>query len=317
MDSKKTKTDKKEPKSQRLSDMVQDDFLAQALFYGIKIKEEEKQPQGKGGEYIPRLSAPAYNDKNWIHYTAKGYNYCIRIDGNECIPNCVGYAWGRWRELLGKYHKLSRMDAERWWGTNDGYERGQKPKVGAVACWRRGDPATDADGMGHVAIVEKINSDGSITCSNSAYLGTRFYLSIHKAPYSFGLYTFQGFIYIPATFDPQPSTKLDEDGVFGEMSVAAAQRWLGTEADGIISGQLKLMSKYFPSVVSVEFGGDGSLFVRALQKILGVEIDGYLGPITIKSLQRMLNKQGYDLDVDGYWGPDTSKAFQNYLNKIN
>ncbi len=155
-------------------------------------------------KFNPRLTAPSYSDKNWIHYSADGYNYCIKIDGNSCLPNCVGYAWGRWRELLGAYHKLSRNNAEVWYtNTSDGYERGQEPKVGAIACW---------EGLGnlagHVAPVEQVNSDGSFITSNSGYKSTRFWTQKIKKPYSIGSnYKFQGFIYPPITFEEESQTK--------------------------------------------------------------------------------------------------------------
>ena len=152
-----------------------------------------------GKDYIPRLSAPSSTDKNWIKTTYGGYNYCIHIANGSCLPNCVGYAWGRWREILGAYHKLSRGNAENWYpNTGDGYERGQTPRLGAVICWRKGKIYNGNDGAGHVAIVEKVYSDGTIVTSNSAWGGTRFYLKTIKPPYSIGsAYTFQGFIYNP------------------------------------------------------------------------------------------------------------------------
>lgn len=155
--------------------------------------------------YKPRLTAPSTTDKNWIHYSHSGYNYCIEIKNGSCIPNCVGYAWGRWREILGKKHNLSTRNAENWWGnTSDGYKRGQTPKVGAVMCWRKGKAGVSSDGAGHVGVVEKINSDGSITYSNSNYNGTRFYTKTLKAPYKLGsAYTFQGFIYLPIEFEEE------------------------------------------------------------------------------------------------------------------
>lgn len=166
---------------------------------GIGSAEDE----GIGSAYAPRTTAPSTSDKNWLHYTNGGYNYCIKISGSSCLPNCVGYAWGRWRELLGKYHNLSRANAENWYGnTRDGYSRGQTPKLGAVICWRKGAAGNASDGAGHVAIVERINSDGSITTSNSNYGGTRFYMATYKYPYNVGSsYTFQGFIYNPNNYD--------------------------------------------------------------------------------------------------------------------
>ena len=156
-----------------------------------------------------QTTAPSSTDKNFIHYSEGGYNYCIEIKNGSCLPNCVGFAWGRWRHLLGKHHNLSRGNAEVWFGnTKDGYKRGQTPKLGAVMCWKKGSTSTGSDGYGHVAIVEEIKADGTVVCSNSAYGGSRFYLKTMKPPYNLGTgYTFQGFIYLPIEFE-MPSYKI-------------------------------------------------------------------------------------------------------------
>lgn len=149
--------------------------------------------------YKTRLSTPNTTDKYWIHTSKGGLNSCILISGNSVLPNCVGYAWGRFYELLGSVPKLSRGNAENWYGYKDGYQRGQVPKLGAVACWSKGKTGVGSDGAGHVAIVEKIDADGTITTSNSGYNGPRFYTKVIKKPYSLGgTYVFQGFIYNPA-----------------------------------------------------------------------------------------------------------------------
>lgn len=120
------------------------------------------------------------------------------------LPNCTAYAWGRFYEISGTYPNLSTKDAERWYDYNDGYERGQTPKLGAVACWRKGSATSDADGSGHVAIVEEIAPDGTINTSNSAYGGSYFYLKTIEPPYTLSGYTFQGFIYNPIDFGKIP-----------------------------------------------------------------------------------------------------------------
>lgn len=174
--------------------------------FGIETKESEDMPEGIGCSFTPLLSAPSTKDKNWIHTSKGGYNSCILIKDNSCLPNCVGFAWGRWRQLLGKAPALSRANAEDWWSYGDGYKRGQEPKLGAVACWRKGKAGYGADGAGHVAVVEKIDADGTITMSNSAYGGTRFYLSKFKGKLDLGTkYYFQGYIYLPNT-EPKKTT---------------------------------------------------------------------------------------------------------------
>lgn len=164
-------------------------------------------------KYEPRLTAPSTTDKNWIHTSKGGYNSCIHISGGSVLPNCVGYAWGRWRELLGENPKLSRGNAEIWWrNTADGYERGSTPRVGAIICWRKGKAGVASDGAGHIAIVEQVNADGSIVTSNSEYGGNRFYLKTRKPPYHLSdKHTFQGFIYLPISFEEEePKKTVDE-----------------------------------------------------------------------------------------------------------
>lgn len=160
--------------------------------YTVKYSEAGELKESTA--YEARLTEPTSTNLNYIHHSSGGYNYCIEISNGSCLPNCVGYAWGRWRELLGEYHNLSRSDARDWWGnTSDGYKRGQTPKLGAVMCWSGG-----SEGYGHVAIVEQINPDGSVVYSSSAYGGRRFYTNPVSSPYNFSSgYTFQGFIYLP------------------------------------------------------------------------------------------------------------------------
>lgn len=162
-------------------------------------------------KYTPRLTAPSTTDKNYIHYTKGGYNYCIEIKNGSCLPNCVGYAWGRWREILGKKPNLSLKNAENWYGyTEDGYKRGKTPKLGAVICWSKGKAGVSSDGAGHVAIVEKIKSDGTIITSESCYGGARWRQKEYKAP-NYVLsskYSFQGFIYLPIDFDVEEEKKI-------------------------------------------------------------------------------------------------------------
>ena len=148
--------------------------------------------------YVARLKAPSTDNRYWIKSTKGGLNECIIIEGNSCLPNCVGYAWGRWYELLKERPKLSKGNAENWYNYKDGYKRGSTPKLGAVICWRKGKAGNANDGAGHVAVVEKINDDGSIVVSESSFGGSRFKTrKLSKTFYLGKSYTFQGFIYLP------------------------------------------------------------------------------------------------------------------------
>ena len=155
-----------------------------------------------------RTSAPTGGEKYWLRPEFGGINLCIKArDDGSTIPNCTGYAYGRFMEEANLYQcNLSRADAENWYGNADGYSRGKTPKLGAVMCWRNGQTGNPQDGHGHVAIVEQINPDGSVECSMSNWpivvSGKTLPFWERKTYYppfdtNTGL-IFQGFIYNPA-----------------------------------------------------------------------------------------------------------------------
>lgn len=162
-------------------------------------------------EFERRLTAPSDDNLYYIKRQYGGYNRCIVINRTtgSVLPNCTGYAWGRFCEEQGIHDcKLSRANAELWYGnSSDGYSRGFTPKLGAIICWY------STRSGGHVAVVEKINDNGSIVTSNSAYNGSRFYLktlSPQNNYYMGSSYSFQGFIY-PDTEFYDPDTPIPDD----------------------------------------------------------------------------------------------------------
>lgn len=164
--------------------------------------------------FEPRLDKPRDNSfwgKNpyWTTVENGGYNRCIPV-WSGVMPNCVGYAYGRFMEA-GKVTScnLSTHNARLWYGASDGYERGTTPKLGAVICY---DYPSDPSQAGHVGIVEKINSDGTIIISESGYQSTSwFFTHTLNPPFyyypSSRNYKFQGFIYNPYVKD---TTKVED-----------------------------------------------------------------------------------------------------------
>ena len=151
--------------------------------------------------FVQRTTAPT---KDNAYYYANNPFY----KSGWGMPNCTCYAWGRFYEITGTYPKLSTANAENWWGYSDGYARGQTPKRGAVMCWRKGVAGDGDDGAGHVAIVEAVHSDGSITTSESGWNDSRFWWENTRTNSngrwgSGSAYTFQGFIYSPIDFDAE------------------------------------------------------------------------------------------------------------------
>lgn len=117
-------------------------------------------------------------------------------------------------------------------------------------------------------------------------------------------------------------SELKIDGKWGEDTTKRTQKVLGTEVDGIVSGQISKYKKYLPNCLtsSWEFAetGKGSDMVRAIQKLVGMAakaIDGIMGKKTVKAVQKFLKKKGfYTGKNDGVMGPKTVKAWQKYIN---
>lgn len=131
------------------------------------------------------------------------------------------------------------------------------------------------------------------------------------------------------------------DGYFGEESVKALQKWCNANANMTPAPQPAPTPTPTPAPtptpkpvaddkLTVD-GYGGKKTVKALQKFLGIEVDGVIkgqsksdaeyheslvavkygkgGSITVKWLQRWLGMS----DVDGYWGESTSKKLQKKL----
>lgn len=167
-------------------------------------------PEGIGGAgFTMRTSKPS-NNKNFITTGSGGWNTCIKgypMDPNaNVLANCVGYASGRFNEIIniardtsGCTYKTLNCNAV-WFkerAESAGLQTGSTPRRGSIMCWGYGE-----DGAGHVAIVERVNSDGSVYTSESGYgSSTAFWNQTrYNSNGRWGLssgYWFRCFIYLP------------------------------------------------------------------------------------------------------------------------
>lgn len=112
---------------------------------------------------------------------------------------------------------------------------------------------------------------------------------------------------------PQPKKVNHCDGVWGEATTRALQKYLGTVQDGIISHQLvsseKLLVSRFGHTFQFDGTRKGSLCIKALQKKLEVSVDGLIGKNTIKAMQKWLG-----VSADGVCGKNTTLALQKFLD---
>lgn len=176
----------------------------------VKIENiNAKQPEGIGaGSYTMRTSMP-YDNKQYITRGSGGYSNCIK--GNpmqshaNVLANCVGYASGRFNELIElarDYHECRYTNLncnasgfiER--AQEAGLEIGDIPRKGAIMCWGGGN-----GGCGHVAVVERVDFNSQVYTSESDYGGNAFYNATRISDNGrWGLsssFWFRGFIYQP------------------------------------------------------------------------------------------------------------------------
>ena len=163
--------------------------------------------------FKPRLTKPEAGNKYYNTVLNGGYSGAIvgkpTDKGCNVLANCVGYAAGRFNEIIGQdkfvYFKYP-PNAEDFYDTavSQGLKVGKEPKLGAIIVWAKGKTWTSGDGAGHVAVVEEIKSDGSIITSESGYGCTNPFWTTHryKGNGNWGAgteYRFLGFVYQPET----------------------------------------------------------------------------------------------------------------------
>lgn len=228
--------------------------------------------------FKPRLTKPEKGNPYYNTLAAGGYSSAIvgrPTDlGCNVLANCVGYAAGRFNEIIGEpkfvYFQYP-PNAEDFYDTAiaAGLEVGTKPQLGAIIVWAKGKTWTSADGAGHVAVVEEIKSDGSIVTSESGCGCTNPFWTSHRYRESgnwgqSSAYRFLGFIYQPKPKIPERVIKEGDKGADVELMQArlAAKGYLRkNEIDG-------------------DFGLITLGAVCAFQLKNGLDVDGIVGPAT-------------------------------------
>lgn len=175
--------------------------------------------------YKERYTAPEKNNKFYTYRDYGGYSSCclgnteyIAAPWKGCtLPNCVGYAIGRFNEIIGCWKYGIPGNAEQLYTNAQkmGLKVGQTPKPGALMVWQGGNSQTSADGCGHVVIVSKVISPTEVIVEESGWSSTKpFWTARHKKGAN-GLWIegddkwmtaakypkFMGFIYNPAVED--------------------------------------------------------------------------------------------------------------------
>ena len=163
-----------------------------------------------------RTTKPESGNKFYNTVSKGGYSHCIvgypTDKGCNVLANCVGYACGRFNEIIGtmKYPYLN-CNAENFIERvrQYGLEISDKPTLGGIMVWQKGATLSGNDGAGHVAIVEKIIDNNTIYTSESGYGSSAFWNSTRSntnGRWGIGSgYKFRGCIINPSIKDNIPS----------------------------------------------------------------------------------------------------------------
>lgn len=166
-------------------------------------------PEGIGATgFTMRTTRPA-NNKNFITRGSGGWNTCIkgnpRYQYADALANCVGYASGRFNEIIniarettGCTYTTLNCNAVGFKERAEaaGLKTGSIPRRGAIMCWGKEGAA------GHVAIVERVNNSNSVYTSESGWGSSAIFWnstrSNNNGRWGIGAgYYFRCFIYLP------------------------------------------------------------------------------------------------------------------------
>lgn len=232
--------------------------------------------------FKPRMTKPESGNPYYNRIATGGYSGAImgspRCEGADVLANCVGYAAGRFNEIIGQpkfvYFQYP-PNAEDFYDTAvaAGLKVGSTPQLGAIIVWARGKTWCSADGAGHVAVVEEIKSDGSIITSESGYgCASPFWTSHrYKENGNWGqstAYRFLGFIYQPGSTTPDRCIKKGDKGADVELMQA----------------RLHALGYLRKSEIDGDFGKITLGAVCAFQLESGLDVDGICGPATKAAL---------------------------------
>ena len=166
-------------------------------------------PEGIGATgFTMRTTRPA-NNKNFITRGSGGWNTCIkgnpRYQYADALANCVGYASGRFNEIIniarettGCTYTTLNCNAVGFKERAEaaGLKTGSTPRRGAIMCWGKEGAA------GHVAIVERVNNSNSVYTSESGWGSSAIFWNSTRSNSNgrWGIgagYYFRCFIYLP------------------------------------------------------------------------------------------------------------------------
>ena len=110
------------------------------------------------------MEASAYSERTTAPSSDNAYYYNSSYNpfASSYVGQCTWYAFGRAYEILGYKPNLSTRNGNYWYADNiskGAFKYGSTPKVGSIMVTQK------TSSSGHVAVVERLNSDGTMMIS--------------------------------------------------------------------------------------------------------------------------------------------------------
>ncbi|MGB8686933.1 MAG: CHAP domain-containing protein, partial [Microcoleus sp.] len=138
---------------------------ATAYRYGTTLPKTPTNIGSQLGVTMPNFNLPAYRENNifWQSGYAPASTHPASTNLGSALGNCTWYVNGRLQQLGYNTTALNKLSGNAYDWDNQAAAAGiymsSTPQVGDIAQWE----------TGHVAVVEKVNADGTILISESSY----------------------------------------------------------------------------------------------------------------------------------------------------
>lgn len=132
------------------------------------------------GQFVIRTTKPQFSPY-YIRKVDGGYSDACKGKPTDptatVLSNCVGYANGRFAEIIGKpyieYQLVCNAENFIERAVSMGLKISPTPTLGGVMVWQKGSTLSGGDGAGHVCVVEQIIDENTIFTSESGYNANR------------------------------------------------------------------------------------------------------------------------------------------------
>ena len=261
-------------------------------------RHDDPQQGTKYGRWYAEYTGEPWFGTNGVPFCAMGVSYCLFEVGVSCegFPRAVAIDRrdGFTRQVEPRDLKAGDIVGFDWDSDRGG------DHVGIFVCWIE-------QGWSFKTI--EFNTDDGRVAVKTRYVSQ---VTIGVRPY-----------YDDSTDPSKDAGKIDVDGAAGYKTIKAWQRQVGTDDDGVLSGQRYDEDKYRRNVWAVDHDneGSGSALVHVIQRKLQDKgyysgwLDGCWGYATTCALQKQLRAWGYYKgSIDGDFGHHSVECLQRSIN---